>query len=251
MARFALIIAQSRKDPEILGLIPTGSRGKGWAAETADYDLIMIVQDESVEAYRERYSEERWRALDLRVMSLSQFEAYASWGSEYAWDRYTFANLEALADKTGDIQRLIDEKGTIPEDVRQQFVASVLDDYINSFYRSVKCIRGGNLLGARMEAADAIQSMLTVIFAREGRQPPFNGYLEREIRRYPLKEFPLDWREFLPLLSSILDDADLEAQRHLFTIVEALCRFDGHDEVFAAWGDDLEWMKTYQPDSGE
>lgn len=248
MARFALIIAQSRKDPEILGLIPTGSRGKGWAQETSDYDAIMVVRDESVEAYRERYSEERWQVLDLRVMSFSEFEAYASWGSEYAWDRYTFANLEALADKTGDIQRLIDEKGRIPDEVRDQFVAEALDGYINCFYRSVKCIRNGNLLGARMEAADAIQSMLTVIFGREGRHRPFSGYLEREIRRYPLKDFPLDWREFLPLLDSILDDANLEAQRHLFTIVEALCRFDGHDAVFDAWGDDLEWMKTYQPE---
>src|SRR5690606_38296636 len=96
---------------------------------------------------------------------------------------------------------------------------------------------------------DALQSMLTVLFAREGRHRPFTSYLECELRRAPLKDFPLDWREFIPMLGEILDNADLEKQRYLFTIVEALCRLDGHDDVFDAWGSDLDWMKEYQPET--
>ena len=42
------------EDPQIVGLILTGSRGKGFGSEASDFDVLLVVRPESVENYRAR-----------------------------------------------------------------------------------------------------------------------------------------------------------------------------------------------------
>ncbi|MDF3018318.1 MAG: hypothetical protein K0R44_3543 [Thermomicrobiales bacterium] len=208
--RFQRLLREAQDDPQIIGLVLTGSRGKGFGSEVSDFDVLLVVQP-------------------------------------LCNDRYSFANVSVLLDKTGQVQRLVEEKGGIPDERRLPIVVTALDAYINSVYRSLKCLRNGNGLGARLEAADAIGHALTVVFALEGRHRPYYGYLARELEAHPLANFPLPADELLAMLSAILERADAGTQQRLLGIIDTLGRQAGCGEVFEEWESDYVWMQQYRP----
>jgi hypothetical protein len=116
--QFLLLLQEAREDPQILGLVLTGSRGKGFGSESADFDVLRIVRPEAVETYRARFHEsESWPDFDWWVKSLPEFEPIAAtWGEPLTWEifcneRYSFADASVLVDKTDQVQQLVDEKG--------------------------------------------------------------------------------------------------------------------------------------------
>src|SRR5215211_5052973 len=252
--QFQLLLQEAREDPQIVGLVLTGSRGKGFGSETSDFDVLLIVRPEALESYRTRfYERESWADFDWWVTSLPELEPIAAtWDDPLAWEifcneRYSFADVSVLVDKTGQVQQLVDEKGVIPEEQRLPVVNTALGAYTNSLYRSLKCLQNGNDLGARLEAADAIGHALTVIFALEGRHRPYYGYLARELNARPLATFPLPADELLAMIDAILACADAGTQQRLLGIVEALGRQAGCGDVFDEWEDDYLWMQQYRP----
>jgi len=173
--KFNQLLELAKTDDNVVGLFLTGSRGKGFENEHSDYDAKIIVLDDVAETYIKEFEKIKSEEIDPSVMSLSNFKSYAEWNSSFAWDRYTFFGVKALIDKTGEIQKLIDEKGIIPEQERHDFIASSLDGYINQVYRSIKCFRNNNIVGASLEAAVSIPSLLDLVFALDNRHRPFMG----------------------------------------------------------------------------
>src|SRR5215212_8702889 len=253
--QFQRLLREARDDPQIIGLVLTGSRGKGFGSEASDFDVLLVVHPEALQTYRTKfYDDESWRGFDWWVTSLPELQPVAAaWGEPLAWEilcneRYSFANVSVLLDKTGQVQRLVDEKGGIPEERRFPIVFTALGAYTNSLYRSLKCLSNGNGLGARLEAADAIGHALTVIFALEGRHRPYYGYLARELQARPLVAFPLAADELLATIDIILATADPATQQRLLAIIDALGHQAGCGEVFDEWGAKYAWMQRYRPD---
>jgi predicted nucleotidyltransferase len=252
--QFQQLLREAQEDLQIIGLVLTGSRGKGFGSDASDFDVLLVVEPEALEAYRtEFYDGRSWEGFDWWVTTLPELEPVAtSWGEPLAWEilcneRYSFADVSVLLDKTGQVQRLVEEKGGIPEERRLPIVSTALGAYTNSLYRSLKCLRNGNGLGARLEATDAIGHALTVIFALEGRHRPYYGYLARELEARPLATFPLPADELLAMLSTILESADAGTQQRLLGIIDVLGRQSGCGDVFDEWEADYVWMQHYQP----
>jgi hypothetical protein len=121
---FASLLNEARDDPDILAFWLDGSRGKGLATDYSDYDCTIIVEENVSSQYTSRYRSLGSIGIDLSVMTLAQFRDYAAWGSNTGWARYNFTHLFALVDKTrGEVQRLIDDKGRIPVEVKANFIA--------------------------------------------------------------------------------------------------------------------------------
>jgi hypothetical protein len=254
--RFQTLLREARDDPQIVGLVLTGSRGKGFGGEWSDFDVLLVVHPAALEDYRTRFTErESWPGFDWWVTSLEELEPVAAtWSDPLAWEMfsnecYSFADVSVLIDKSGRVQEVVEAKGGIPEEHRQAVVVTALDAYINSLYRSLKCLRNGNDLGARLEAADAIGHALTVIFALEGRHRPYYGYLARELEARPLGAFPLPADELLTTIDTILATADAAAHQRLLAIIDALGRQAGCGEVIDEWGADYVWMQRFRPDA--
>jgi hypothetical protein len=239
------IVSSAEADPNVLGFVLGGSRGKGFATEHSDYDCAMVVRDEAFELYLARMRGLP-PSLDVGVYTLQQFAEHAAWGGASAWDRYNWAHLRAQVDKTGgEIQTLIDEKGKIPADVVCEFIGSELDRYINQVYRSIKCLRDGNEIGYRFEAADSVRPLLDVIFAvHDRRLRPYYKYLEWELTEFPLHKFPWAAGELLEMLRAILATGSYQAQQQIFREVERVLRGEGCGEVFDGWGGEL-WVRDY------
>ncbi len=240
---------EAKEDPNIVGFFLGGSRGKGFQTKYSDYDTYIIVKDNFISQYKEKYPFRKYPGLDLIVFSYSQFENYALWGSAEMWDRYSFAHIKAIIDKNGKIQQILDKLAKVPEEHLSNFIAESLDAYINSVYRSLKCIRDGNIEAARLEAALSIPGFLNVIFAiHNGRLRPYYKYLIWELETFPLTKFPLDAKQIISILMKILDSADSKTQQRLLRITEEILRKEGFGNVFESWGDDFPWMKNFDPD---
>jgi hypothetical protein len=215
--------------------------GRPWS----DFDVRLIVRDDAGEDLVQHYTDAEFPLVDLSVMTLSEFAAYAAWGSPEAWDRATFAHAQVLLDRSGIIQALVTEKGQLPADQQQPFAAAMLDAFINSVYRALKCRRKGNDLCVRLEATEAVSYALHVLFAWEGRLKPYPGWLEYELHSAPLTIPPLSSDELLRMLSSVVTDGDIVALQTLFAMMLNVALARGHSDVIASWGKDIDWMRGF------
>lgn len=245
--RFRHLFEDAKKDENIIGFFLGGSRAKGFENKFSDYDVYIIVKDGKLKAYKKKYPFEKYKDMDLIVYSISEFKKHASWDGPENWARYNFAHLKVLIDKNKKIQKLVDEKSTIPKNKIKPFIRTALDGYVNYVYRSLKCARNGDLLAARLEAALSIPLFLDAIFALHGgRLRPYYKYLEWEFMNFPLNNFSMKPKKILESTSKILDNADVKTQQRLLETVEKTFRKEGYGKVFDDWGDDLDWMKSFQ-----
>ena len=234
----------AQDDPNILAFWLGGSRGKGAGTEHSDHDCLMIVADAALAAYSVRFQQVGQSDIDCVVMTLGQFQAYAEWGGPQAWDRCSFAHARVDIDKTGEVQALMDAKACVPALARAVFIDASLDHYVNQVYRSLKNLRDGRPIAARLEAAEAIAPLLDALFAlHDSRLRPFYKYLQWELETHPLVRLPWPAAVFLEKLLAILQSADVDLQREMFGKIETLFRAAGHDRVFDAWGIALPWIR--------
>ena len=101
MNDYEKILEEAKSNDDIVGFILVGSRGKGFENEHSDYDAIMVVKDEAANAIQDRYESQTLENVDLSVRSLSDFKTFAAWETPESWDRYNYAHVKMLVDKTG------------------------------------------------------------------------------------------------------------------------------------------------------
>jgi hypothetical protein len=138
--------------------------------------------------------------------------------------------LTVAVDKLdGAIQRLVDEKGSLPEEAAPAFLGA-LDGYLNAAYRSLKNRRDGRRLASLMDAAESIPPLLVFVFAVHRRLRPYNKYLQWEMESWPLAELPWSTAHFLRLLERVVADG-IAAQRAVFAGVQPMAVKAGLQEV--------------------
>jgi hypothetical protein len=230
----------------VIGLFLGGSRGKGWGDVRSDYDVWVVLRDGAESPLPIGHTLD-FRGLDLWVVTQTALRAYASWDTPERWDRYSFAHVRALIDKTGEIQPLIDEKGTVPDIYRQSFTAGRLDAYLNAFYRSARAAMRGDGFSQHLQAAQSIAPLLDALFALEGKIAPYADYIERELQNYPLKAVTLPSGLVLHCLRKITATGDLATQQLLARAVETHFRTLGFAKVFDDWGRGLAAALEFKP----
>jgi len=244
--QFKDLFIECRRDPNILGLLLAGSRGKGMITRLSDYDAILFVRDHIAYKYKRKYKNYGGRDFDLSIMTLPEFKKYAAWGSPMAWDRYNFAHLKVTLDKTGKIQKMVAKKRTVPVGARKQFIAAALDHYINQVFRFVKNFRDGNKEAAYLEAAESIPPLLDALFALEGRVKPYHKYLRWELTNFPLRKLPWSTNKLINDLLKILKNPDFKTQQEILKKVEKLFRREGFGKVFDGWKGKDKWIMNYK-----
>jgi predicted nucleotidyltransferase len=121
-------VKEAKNDKNILGFFLSGSRGKNQETKFSDYDIEVIVKDKAASSYKKSYKLKNKPPFDFSVFSISEFREYAKIGGPFEWDRASFTHVRAIVDKTGEIQKLIDEKGKIPKDKIKKYVSRLKGD---------------------------------------------------------------------------------------------------------------------------
>lgn len=241
--KFNLIVNQCRKDSNILALFLGGSRGKSpeLVTEFSDYDVFVITKGHAVKMYRKKYAVLENEGFDFLIMSLSELKRESE-----DWNRYNYAYVKPIFDKTNTIKEVIEKKAKIPTPLVKKYISGHLDGYINYVYRSFKCWRDNNKLGARLEANRSLDIFLMVIFAlHQRRSTPYYKYLEWELKNHPLTEINLSRTQVLNNLQKIINTGDISAQKELFNSLERLARKEGYGNVFDKWRHKLEFIKNF------
>lgn len=237
--RYFDLLALAEAEADVLAFWLTGSRGKGRETGASDYDCVLIVREEVFEDWLARHAGRGRGATDCTVMTLEGLRAHAAWGGPDAWDRYSYAHVPVLVDRTdGLCQQLIDEKARVPPAEITGFIDRSLDHYLNQTYRALKCLRDGLPSAAQLEAAEGIAPLLDALFALDGgRLRPFYKYLAWELADHPLAA-----GQALALKAPSLLEPRPRTLRGLLVEAERLFRAADHGAVFDGWGSDLAWM---------
>lgn len=237
--KLAQFLLQARDHREIIGVFLSGSRGKGFEVATSDYDVFVVTTTPNSLKLSQHDPPFEWL-----VTNIEAFREHAEWGTQTAWDRYSFAHVKVLLDKTGEIQKLVSSKGAVPDEQRLAHVYESLDSYLNSLYRSLKCHQRKEVLGCLLEANSSLPFALDVIFGLEKRHKPFMGYLRLELEKYPLVQLSLSTSWLLETIEAISRNSNLVAQKALFQAIEELT-FTEFSAVFLGWGEAYPWIKEY------
>lgn len=217
----------ARGEERILGVVVTGSRGRGALVHDAsDWDLRVVVRDGD-EAFADTLDTPHGSEVEVSAATLEDFRSTTP-----EWDRYSYAHAAVPVDKLdGEIARLAAEKGRLGDEEAKRVAQEALAAYTNALYRSLRDAERGLDLAARLDAADAVSALLTAIFALERRVRPFNKYLQWELETHPLA---WDASELADLLADALDGT-AAAQHVLFKTVEPHIRTHGFDAVIDDW----------------
>lgn len=242
------VVSDARSNPAVVGLILTGSRGRNaFARPDSDWDVRLIVRDEALADEADRLATPHGSPVEVAVISLRAFTETGEPGSETAWDRYSYVRAPVVIDKLdGRITELVAGKSLLPPGKAPEIAAAALDDYINSYFRSLKNARVGLDLAAHLDAAESIGPFLTARFAIEGRVRPFNRFLRWELETLPLQGAEWSADVLLPRLEAIVTAGRLEDQAALFRDVERLARLHGLGSVIDGWEPDVAWLRSGQ-----
>lgn len=250
VARAALDEILHRVDPEIVGVVLTGSAARGMATERSDVDVFVVRMDETADGHEVSRS----AAVDEIPLSLADLERPAPFGTDGYWYRWSYAWAQVLRDDTdGRIAAAIHRQATLTPEERDAVLDERLDGFLNFSYRALKSDRDGRHLERRLDAAESVPWLLDVIFALRGRVRPYNKYLAWELREHPLAVPEWSAQVLLPRLEAMLD-GDPAALRQAFASVERESLRDdaerGRDvlgSTIDSWGSDLAILRDADP----
>jgi len=185
-----------------LGLILSGSAGRGLTTERSDLDVYVVLTDDAAAARRTIRSTD----VDELPIALSALESVPPFGDGGWWFRWSFAWAPVLFDRTGGrIQAAAQQQATLTTTEQSAVLIDHdrLDGWINYAYRALKSDRDGRPRERRLDAAESMPWLLDVVFTLAGRVRPYHHYLPWELREHPLP----DWPEttLLDLIDLILD----------------------------------------------
>lgn len=231
------LLARAEADPDIRGLVLTGSAARDLRTEHSDVDVYVVYTDDGGRATT------RTPEIDTIVTSLTELRAVPPppVDEEGWWSRYSFADARVLLDRTGgELPRLVKAWATLTDEEVSACLDGYLDGYLNFVYRSLKSDREGKAFERRADAVESISWLLWTVFALVGRVRPYNKYLRHELAARPL---PSEWDDLVEDLERLMDDGDPAAQRRLFRLVEAGARSRGKGDVVDGWGDELALLR--------
>jgi len=230
---------------ELLGLVLSGSAGRGLATERSDVDVYVVVGRSHGDGFDARSS-----SIDESTMTIAQLERVPPFGSDGWWYRWSFAWAPVLLDRTGGrLAAALHLRATVNRDEAQAILVEHdrLDGWLNYAYRALKNDRDGRRLERRLDAVESVSWLLDVVFTLAGRVRPYNKYLPWELAHHPLPDWPA--ADLLPLLEATID-GDPRALRATFARVEALCVADDEQrptpvltQIIEAWGHELELFR--------
>lgn len=240
MSAYAELVERARADDDVLGLILTGSRGRGFRVRPdSDWDVRLVLRDGAADTY----STPHGSPVEVFVLDRSRFERTGLPGSGSEWDRYSYVRCELVLDRDGELAELLAVKARLGEEEARELATFALDGYVNSYYRSARNAANDLQLEARLDAAESVPPLLTARFALERRVRPFNKFLGWELGLEPLPGEPWGIDVLLPRLQRILGSGELAEQQALFRDVESLARERGLGHVIDGWEPDVAWLR--------
>jgi predicted nucleotidyltransferase len=225
--------AEGAADPDVIGILVTGSRGVGAVTAESDYDVIFVVSDETMARYeREKREPRRGGTIDPPI-DTTDIQWHECPRTLRSYNTFGADVCRVIYDRTGELTALAEELGRMPEDQAREKAAAAYDAYLNSMFRSLKCWRRGDELGARLNAAQSVDSLLETLFALERLWRPFASRVYLHLEK--LKGQGWQDGELRKDLLDLLATGDPRRQQEFARRVVALMAERGYGHVYDSW----------------
>jgi Domain of unknown function (DUF4037) len=240
--------AAGTADPDVLGVVLTGSRALGVITDESDYDAAFIVTDSAMARYTQHGREpSRQHAVDPSLATADLWhQAASSLRAEQlqAWEYQMWADARVIYDRTGAITTALQAIQRIPAEQAPAIIERSYDAYLNALYRSLKSWRRGNDLGGRLEAAESITYLLSMLFALERRWRPFSSRLWLHLDNLDGQGWQPD--ELGALLLELLAAGDPRRQQTLAHRVVTLLATRGYGAVYDSWEGQIDQALAWE-----
>ena len=224
----------AREDPQVLGLILSGSRGRGVGREDSDWDCYVITAGQAMGLD----ASDEDGTLDAVELTLEEFRSYALPGTSEFWNAYAFAHVHVEVDKLdGEIAALAAAKEFLSPEDATHLARERLDAYVNAAVRAVKSAIAGETGAAALDTTESVAPALDALFAFDSRVRPFNRYLRTELERHPLGAV-VEARSIVDALVAAAS-GDAAATRESYGLMASSARTAGFGDVLDEWGDHL------------
>lgn len=206
-------------DPQVSGVILTGSFAHGMSTDDCDVDLLVVLAR----------PDDAWRIgsqdrVDLRVTDMRALRRVPSHPSDW-WDRYRLSRGRVLLDRTeGAIPAALAAWGTLTAAEKADALDYYLDPYLTYSMRSLHQFGAGEDRAGHLDALEALPWALRLAFALEGRPRPTNRYLEWELTHYPFQAPGWDRERVLGMVDDLRRNGSPQAQRDLFRALDPRLR---------------------------
>jgi hypothetical protein len=238
-----LVAVARRNDGEhgdaFLGMILSGSVGRGMATARSDLDVHVILARDGGRGST------RSATVDEIPCTLAELAEPAPFNSAGWWSRWSFAWAPVLLDRTGGrVAESALRQATVTSSEAEAILVGHgrLDGWVNHAYRSLKSHRDGRALEARLDAAESVPWLLDTVFTLAGRVRPYHKYLPWELREHPLPGWDPGT---LPALLEATLDGDPAALRATFHEMRDRCAAFDDDRgepilmpIIEDWGED-------------
>lgn len=230
------LITEAEADPDVIGLVLTGSRAFGGIMPESDYDGAFVVPDPVLERYTEQGAPPRGITLHPPVAAADLWHVSPrTLHPEHvvAWMRPAWAAARVLYDRTGEVAPIISALRLMGPEVARAEAAAWYDTYLNGLYRSLKTWRRGDELGGRLEAAQTADSLLHLLFALERHWRPYSNRLTLRLDTLAGQGWQPD--NVRRLLLDLITTGDPRRQQDVARQVITLLHDRGFDAVYAGW----------------
>lgn len=225
--------AEGAADPDVMGILVTGSRGNGAVTAESDYDVIFVVSDETMARYeRENGGPARGSTLHPAI-DTSDIQWHECPRTLREYNTFGVDACRVVYDRTGELTALAEALSHMPEQHARERVAKGYDDYLNLAVRSLKCWRRGDELGARLLAAQSVDALMQTLFALERAWTPLGSRLDLYLDT--LREQGWQPGELRAILLDLLTTADPRRQQTYARRVMALLAERGYDRPDDVW----------------
>jgi hypothetical protein len=236
------LVAEATADPDVIGLVLTGSRALGAVAPESDYDVIFVVTDAALTRYQQtQITPARGTTITPPICTADLWHESPSTlqlARVTSWMLPAYAEARVLYDRTGETTRLIDTLRLMPPERAQAEVAEWYDAYLNGLYRSLKAWRRGNELGGRMEAAQTADYLLHLLFALERHWRPYSSRLTFHLNKLEVQGWRPD--ELRYILLDLISSGDPGRQQVLARRVAAVLHARGFGHVYDGWDGQID-----------
>ena len=225
--------AEGEADPDVIGILVTGSRAAGEVTVESDYDIIFVVSDETEARYEREGCEPPRGGTIHPPIDTADMQWHECPRTLLSYNTFGADLCRVIYDRTGELTALWKELERRPEEQAREAAAAAYEAYLNDMYRSLKCWRRGDELGARLAAAQCVNTLLDTLFALERLWRPFASRLHLHLDT--LQGQGWEHGELRSRLLDLMSSAEPGRQQETARRVVALLAERGFGHVYDAW----------------
>lgn len=209
-------------DARVLGVIQVGSTAKGYDDRHSDIDLeIVVTEDRYAELAKNFQKIVHAEKHDLIFTTINRLRQIKD--SDKDEDHWNYQNSIVLLDKAGVLQNTLKEIIAYDEASRVDRLKRCYAAYWSNTLSSWSCLEHGNLWGARIYTALAVQDLIRLLFNFNHLWSPKLQWAFKEIQSLPKKPKRLEIQ-----LESILKQPETGKLSRLWNQTTGLLRKENY-----------------------